>query len=533
MENVMTETIAFRYGGKTMTLTKSENLIAVRPKPGMEPTMRAALTSLATSTPSGDRQLLGGFQIVAAGDTLPDTESTLDALREHPAVASGSHVFHTSADNVPFVPTGSVYIKFKQGTSQQAQEALLDSCRLEITEARDARTVIARVTPDSPNPIKVAATLQNSPDIDVAEPELATPGRLHGFNLPADPLLSEQWHLQNLGFHRGTDVGFRKGADGRVIAAWTAAQTLGSPQIVVAVIDDGFDLAHPDLAGPGKTVSPWDFTRNNNSPTPDATTQDWHGTACSGVAVGRAGGGAILGAAPGATLMPVRWGTDLADGQIEKWFKYVTNQGADVVSCSWGAQAQLFMLSERVKEAIHKCATEGRGGKGCVIVFAAGNSNHDVNDPAGGTVSGFAIHPDVIAVAASTSRDQRSNYSNHGAEIWVCAPSSGAGGWGILTSDVTGSTVNGGNLIPLGYDPSDYTYEFGGTSSACPLVAGVCALVLSANPALTAPQVRHILRTTARPMGGQANHTKEFGHGCVDAEAAVRAAMPANVPAAA
>jgi subtilisin family serine protease len=169
-------------------------------------------------------------------------------------------------------------------------------------------------------------------------------------------------------------------------------------------------------------------------------------------------------------------------------------------------------------------------------VFAAGNEDSDVNDPAGGTVSGFAIHPDVIAVAASTSRDQRSHYSNFGREISVCAPSSGAGGWGILTSDVRG--VDPGTGQALGYTDGDYESDFGGTSSACPLVAGVAALVLSVNPALTAAQVKALLQRTARRIGPKSaydasGHSVHFGHGCVDARAAVAAALAPPVPASA
>ena len=143
----------------------------------------------------------------------------------------------------------------------------------------------------------------------------------------------------------------------------------------------------------------------------------------------------------------------------------------------------------------------GRNGLGCVIVFAAGNSNHDINDPDGGTVDGFATHPDVIAVAACNSRDERSNYSNFGKEISLCAPSSGMGGRGILTSDVRGTFQFHGVTYEAGYEAGDYTRTFGGTSSATPLVAGICALLLSVNPALTAKQVKEILESTARRIG--------------------------------
>jgi len=526
----MAKQFSLQYGGVPLTLKKSDNLVALRPRPGMEKQLHSALTGLPRNDLGGG--LLGGFEVVdlrAAGKRADDA---LSELRRNAAVAVGSHVYHTSGDGVPFVPTGSLFVIFKPNVDAATRDQLFDDNGLEIVEARGDDEMVLRTTPSSPNPIKVADSLQKSGMFEVAEPELATPGMLKSFPLPLDPLLKEQWHLRNTGEHRGTRTGFKQGADARVVAAWQAAETLGVPEVVVAVIDDGFDLNHPDLSGPGKVVHPWDFSRKNDRPTPDALTQDWHGTACAGVAVGRSGGGGIVGSAPGATLMPVRWGPDLGDGQVEKWFDYVSKMGAAVVSCSWGAAAAYFPLGARRQRAIARCATEGRGGKGCVIVFAAGNSSRDIHDPQGNSLDGFAIHPDVLSVSASTSQDTRSNYSNFGDEIDVCAPSSGAGGWGILTSDVT--DVVGGAHHPLGYAEGDYTFEFGGTSSACPLVAGICALILSVNPDLSASEIRQIIKETARPIGDPADyrqgHSVHFGHGCVDAEAAVQRARQAAGP---
>ena len=373
----------------------------------------------------------------------------------------------------------------------------------------------------------------------MAEPDLATPGKLSAFTLPADTLLAHQWHLRNTGVLNGSTTGLKAGADARVLAAWEAAESLGAPSVIVAVIDDGFDLGHPDLSGSGKVVAPWDFTRNSNDPQPefnpnypyfdpeyDEWQGDWHGTACAGVAVGGANGSGILGAAPACRLMPVRWGPNLATSQVVGWFDYVRLQGAAVVSCSWGAAARVFPLSTQVAEAIARCATEGRDGKGCVVCFAAGNENGDIQAPDGSKLNGFAIHPDVIAVAACTSRDERSNYSNYGDAIAVCAPSSGAGGYGIVTSDVMGTFSRNGQQYESGYSPGAFTASFGGTSSATPLVAGICGLLLTIDPSLTAVQVKSLIQDTARKIGPansyNANgHSRQFGYGCIDAAAAV------------
>lgn len=80
-----------------------------------------------------------------------------------------------------------------------------------------------------------------------------------------------------------------------------------------------------------------------------------------------------------------------------------------MVSCSWGADAKYYPLSTRKAQAISRCATEGRNQLGCVISFAAGNENRDINNPNDNSVNDFPIPSDVIAVAESKNRDQESS----------------------------------------------------------------------------------------------------------------------------
>ena len=519
--------VTLKMGKDTVKLVKSKKYIAIKPRPGVDRGELAELApELAATTSPGTE--LGGFQLINVEDAAAPFEETLDALRAESAVNSGTHVFHTSDDEVPFVPTGQLFIEYEPEASVEERQKVLEDYALLIVGGRGEHGLVAQVTTESLNPVKVAAALQESPLIKVAEPILATPGQIQVFILPTDPRIVDQWHLRNRGFHRGTKIGFLAGADARVMGAWESAQSLGSPNVVVAVIDDGFDLSHPDLTGDWKIVAPKDFTRNSGSPVPDPLNADWHGTACAGVAVGNADGTGIAGAAPRSRLMPVRWGRNLSDLEVEKWFDYVREQGAWVVSCSWKARARIFALGTLTTRAIERCAREGRSGLGCVICFAAGNDNEDLNRP-GQSVNGFAIHPDVIAVGASNSRDQRSDYSNFGDAISICAPSSGAGGWGVTTSDVMGQYTRGSQTFEAGYSPGAYTDDFGGTSSATPLVAGICALLLSIRPTLTAAEVQDLIERTARRIGPESSyvngHSREFGHGCVDADAAVAALL--------
>lgn len=524
--------VTLKFGGSELRLVKSKKYVAIKPQPGVDRRKLADLTPELAATASVS-DTLGGFEVINVAKAPQPAEATLDALRTDPAVNVGTHVYHTSDDEVPFVPTGQIYIEYEPNAPLEECQKLLEDFSLQIVEGRGIRKLIAQVTPASGNPVKTASALQNSPLIKIAEPDLATPGQIQSFVLPADPRIVDQWHLRNTGFHRGTTLGFAAGSDARVMEAWEAAQSLGSPNVVVAVIDDGFDLSHPDLTGGWKIVAPRDFTRNSSSPLPDPLNEDWHGTPCAGVAVGNADGTGIAGAAPRCRLMPIRWGRDLSARELEKWFNYVREQGAWVVSCSWKARARVFTLPTLASEAITRCAREGRGGLGCVVCFAAGNENTEINSPS--SINGFAIHPDVIAVAASNSRDQRSNYSNFGDAISVCAPSSGAGGWGITTSDVMGQYTRGDQTFEAGYTPGGYNDDFGGTSSATPLVAGICALILSIKPTLSAAGVKRLIERTARRIGPGSSyingHSREFGYGCIDAAVALRAALNGDNPA--
>lgn len=509
----MGQSSTIKYGRATLTLTKSDELVALKPHKSKKVAMQQKIMS---SGGISMNQTLGGFDVVDIKNTSQPMENMLDALRMNSEVVAGSHVYHSSDDGVPIVPSGKLFVVFKTQAQIPDKQKLIDDFHLEMKEELSPNEFILEITKNSPNPLKVAAAFQNSPIVELAEPELATPGKLSAFVLPSDDKLILQWHLLN----SSTGLASLAGADARVVQAWKYAKTLGQKKVIVAVIDDGFDLDHPDLSQNDKIVAPRDFTRNDLNPIPDPLTHDWHGTACSGVAIGRANKTGILGAAPNCRFMPVRWGQSISDSSIRAWFEHVKVNNAWVVSCSWGTEAENFPLSALMTRTLADCAKNGRAGKGVVICFAAGNENRNINDSDANSVCGFAIHPDVIAVAASTSRDQKADYSNFGKEISVCAPSSGSGGKKIFTADVKGL---------LGYSHDDFTDSFGGTSSATPLVAGICALILSVNPSLTAAQVKEIIQKTARKIGDQRDydsrgHSDIFGFGCIDALAAVKIA---------
>ncbi len=321
---------------------------------------------------------------------------------------------------------------------------------------------------------------------------------------PANSLYPEQCYLNH---NSGDLLGICSHIS--VEQAWDITRGLRS--VVVAVVDDSFDLNHPDFQSMGKVVAPRDLKENDFLPLPGEK-ETSHGTACAGIAVAEENATGIVGVAPGCALMPIRIMGYLDDESIEDIFNWAIDKGASVISCSCGASAVYFPLSLRQKAAITRAATQGRNGTRCVILFAAGNANYPIdgvineqnwpkNIFKGKTawLSGFALHPYVIAVAASTSLNKKAAYSNWGANISVCAPSNNPppamwfqetgfvytqptittsiSGLGMLTTDQLGAA---------GYNPGNFTNNFGSTSSATPVVDRVAALILSANPNLTA-----------------------------------------------
>lgn len=302
--------------------------------------------------------------------------------------------------------------------------------------------------------------------------------------IPPNDLYDQEWHIGRAA----------------IASAWDI--TRGSADIVLCIIDSGIDTKHEAFADAWKFVPGFDF--QDDDPFPDATTSS-HGTSCAGVAVASWGRGKVVGAAPGCRLMPVRRGSCSDHLSMAEAFLWVANQGADVISCSFGFDNRPWVLPDVARAALEHAAVNGRRGRGCVIVWAAGNGNEPVS------TDEWASSPHVIAVAASTDADNRAYYSDYGPEVALCAPSNG-GSRGIIT------TVNGG-----------YTTQFGGTSAAAPLVAGVAALVLSIAPGLSARDVRDLLCRNADPIDPQngaydsTGHSAWYGFGRVNAVRALAA----------
>lgn len=448
--------------------------------------------------------------------------------------------------------TEKVIVGFEASTTVHEKEKVLEAHGLKYVKAyaglQDVYLLEVTATAGK-NPVKVCMDLVERQEIRFAEPNLIN--RYQTYHRPTDDLFGLQWHLQS-----SDDIELVAGADVSATQAWDMER--GKRDTIVAILDDGFDLTHPDFQGMEKVVGARDFIDNDFLPDPSTQKGDFHGTPVAGVAIGEENGRGIVGAAPGCAFMPIRFDLRADDNLMFEIFEYAGRR-AHVMSNSWGPVPVFAPLSslqfEQITDLVEK---GGPDGKGCNILFAAGNYNAPLMDmdnrefewrhPSQGTrvtrgaiLNGYAAHPKVITVAASTSLNLKAAYSNWGKEVNFCAPSNNfhpinpqvrLAGRGIWTADNEESG--------LGFTiDSRYTGRFGGTSSATPLAAGVAALVKSANPNLTASEIQNILETTADkiedtnpdPVLGQrkgtydANgHSEWFGFGKINAEKAVQQA---------
>lgn len=336
--------------------------------------------------------------------------------------------------------------------------------------------------------------------------------------IPNDELFFDQWHLRNAAIAPGVPR-----EDINVTPAWDLVTGDG---IVIGIVDDGMEYTHPDLAAKYRPDLSFDYFSFDPDPAANIFS-DWHGTAVAGVAAADTDNViGVAGVAPDSELAAIRLVVGATNDAQEAASLIHALEDIDIYNNSWGppdigaidpaAQPGPLALA-----AIERGITEGRDGLGAVYVWAGGNgfqSQDNVNYDL------YANSRHTIAVGAIGFDGVQSFYSEPGAPLLVVAHSNDEN-IGITTTDI---------FDLEGYSSTDYTDDFGGTSSAAPAVAGVVALMLEANPNLTHRDVQHVLVNSARRndigdsdwfqngAGHWVNH--KYGFGAVDATAAVNLA---------
>lgn len=530
-----------RKGEPGFDLELSNDLIAVRTRSGRSVARSAGPVATPASAQLADGQLVLSFPeagvevyrvpVTRGGRSLEARKTALKAL---PDVRFAGGVLVDPATRAPVLYTENLFVKFADTADTEACRAVLREMALTIkSEPGYATNAFFVGAPEGigRKVFDLAETLRARDDVEYCHPELVRERR-------SKLIFPPQWHLKK------TSVGgVTIDQSANVEAAHAVARGEG---ITIAIIDDGVDIDHAEFGGSGKVVAPRDVVAGNDNPRPRGSREN-HGTACAGVACANGTVGAS-GVAPGARLMPMRLAAGLGSHAEAEAFRYAADQGADVISCSWGPpdgdwwnpndpqHNAVDQPPAHTRLAIEYAATQGRGGKGCVVLFAAGNGNESVDN------DGYASHPMVLAVAACNDRGRRSIYSDFGNAVWCCFPSSDFEHpdenhpapltTGIWTTDRAGSAGYNPGRVQDGDAAGLFTNSFGGTSSACPGAAGVAALVLSVNPALRREDVKDILKRAGEridPQGGQytaAGRSKFYGWGRLNARTAVDLARP-------
>jgi len=372
---------------------------------------------------------------------------------------------------------------------------------------------VGEVSGDAEASIHVAAALRTLPGVLEAAPIFLRP--MAPRFLPDDSFFSDQWTLYNT----GTKPNAVAGNDANLPPAWDLFDGTG---INIGIVDEGIEQTHPDLLAKLVPELQLDVVDDDLDPSPDFGIS--HGTSVAGIAAATGNNArGICGTAFGAGLVGIRYVSDLSTAEAHAAALAHTvlagdeEPHIDIFNMSYGPLDDATILEAPGPlelAALETGFTQGRGGKGVVYCWAGGNGRA-VGDDA--NYDGYASSLYVIGVAASGADGVVSYYSEPGASIMLNAPSSygTGGGMGVIT------TANG----------NFYATAFGGTSAAAPLVAGVAALVLEANPALSARDVQHVLINTAQQNDPGSDSwftnaagrrfSRDYGFGRVDAGAAV------------
>jgi serine protease len=438
--------------------------------------------------PTAPLQSLPGYRNGAAWISV--LSRTRDRSGVHVVLGSGSYRFQAGIDQHAIV----------QLAPDQDLSTFLSRAQLRLVKVLSDRFAMYLVAgSSSEDGIDLAARLSADSALLEAIPDLYLPRRSAGLRIPPDdPHYGGQWYLQRIAIEEAWRLG------------------TGDRNTIVVVIDDGCDLQHPDLAA--AFAGGRDLVDDDDDPSYAPGDNNAHGTECSGLIAAAADNGiGIAGVCPDCSLRCVRLlrtdGLSIPVSADLQAFQYAFDVGAAVVSNSWGF-AEPMPAPAPLRSLLEQLYDQGRAGSGTLVVFSAGNEDRVLGNDELDAVRG------VVSVGAINNFDEATPFSNKGDCLDLTAPT------GTVTTDISG---------PDGDSPDDYTSLFGGTSSACPIVAGVAALVMSARPDMSANDVANLLFSTARlapfsePDG--AGHDQTYGYGVIAPGPALRFALGLAEPA--
>jgi subtilisin-like proprotein convertase family protein/subtilisin family serine protease len=437
------------------------------------------------------------------------------------------HAYTIAESGREFLITDRILVTFRRPIPANELDAFAGRYGLVLKERYSDRDYLFQLTDHTGmNPVKLVVKLTEEEHALVERVDHDLNHRMSTYQLPlpTDPFYAREWHINT----RLSDPAFDLRACSRCEETWQLLESFGSPDVVVGITDDGCKLDHGDFNSQNKFAA-WAYFRGvrliKNTDI-DANPSEMyqpganHGTACAGVIAGEVDATLTVGAAPGCRLLPVQWESNgpyllISDSKMLTFLDFVSDK-IDVLSNSWGGVPESTWASPVVNRIASLAQTGGRRGRGIVFLWAAGNENCPIKHTTAIDIPfthGWDFRPDgsrvwvgvetarqfdnnlvgisgVMHVAALASNARRSHYSNYGTGIGICAPTNNVHEYYRLTVEGLGVTTTSG-------EGSGVTHQFGGTSSATPLVAGIAALTISANPDLTALDVISILKQTA------------------------------------
>lgn len=380
------------------------------------------------------------------------------ALAEQP-IKEESKDIHKEQEYAP----QEILVKFKEDVSEKSADSLNEKKGTKEEEKISKVEVKRLEVPAGESVDEVVDEYESDPRVEFAEPNymVAAEGIVPNDNYYP----SYQWNMPKI----------------KAPAGWETERGFTS-QIVVAVVDTGVDVGHPDLDG--KIVQGYDFVNEDNNPSDD----HGHGTHCAGVVGAETNNyEGVAGVSWGAKIMPVKvlnsygsgYLSDVASGII-----YAADHGAKVISLSLGTSYYSSTMQSAVSYAYNR---------GAVVVAAAGNSGSStISYPAGCT--------NVIGVAATDQNDAKASFSSYNASVDIAAP---------------------GVSIASTWYRAEASYALAsGTSMATPHVAGLAALLFSKDPSLSPGEVETRIEQTADDLG-PAGRDNYFGYGRINLEMAL------------
>lgn len=402
-----------------------------------------------------------------------------------------------SLPDAAFAP-GELLVRFKTGTASSAtQQTLTENHVSAIRSLYHSDVQLMRV-PEG-RELAIAAALTADPGVVYAEPNYV----YHAFDaIPNDPSYYKQWAHPKI----------------HSPAAWDI--TTGSADVVIAIIDTGVDMGHPDLAS--KLVAGRDFVDDDNTP----SDLHGHGTHVAGIAAAVTNNGVgVAGMAWGARIMPVRVLDNKGSGSnahITEGILWAYQNGADILNLSLGG----IYESQAMQDAINAAHAAGS-----LVIAAMGNcrTSCTIDKKQYSNPPQYpAAYNNVMAVAATSSSDSYTVYSQYGAHCDIAAPGGSMTPYGD-PNGIYSTMPTYAVYMTTQYDYlQDYDY-LQGTSQATPYVSGLAALVWSLNPALTPDQVQSLIEQTADDRG-PAGRDDDYGWGRINAYAALATLAPPDPP---